>query len=73
MDRRWNAGNLDALWEAYELRRAETAAKMGLIILLMILVSLFLKFGTGKEGGVHLKDCPRDSTCNCYSDDNNSQ
>jgi hypothetical protein len=41
---------------------------MGLAILLVLLV-LFLKFGTGKKGGVHLKGCPGDSTCTCYGDE----
>ena len=39
---------------------------MAMIAIALVLLTLFLKFGTGKKGGVHLKDCPRDSTCTCY-------
>jgi len=39
---------------------------MGIVITIIVLLLLFMKFGTGKKGGVHLKDCPRDSTCTCY-------
>jgi hypothetical protein len=42
---------------------------MALAIIIIVLLALFLKYGTGKKGGVHLKDCPRDSTCTCYSDE----
>jgi hypothetical protein len=42
---------------------------MGMIILLMVLLGLFLKFGTGKRGRVHLKGCPQDETCTCYGDE----
>jgi hypothetical protein len=37
------------------------------------LLGLFLKYGTGKKGGVHLKGCPQDSTCTCYNDEPNSK
>jgi hypothetical protein len=42
---------------------------MGMIAILLVLLFLFLKYGTGKRGGVHLKGCARDSTCTCYGDE----
>jgi len=46
---------------------------MELAIVIIILLGLFLKYGTGKRGGVHLRDCPRDSTCTCYGDEKEIQ
>jgi hypothetical protein len=46
---------------------------MGLLIILIVLLGLFLKYGTGKKGRVYLKDCPRDSTCTCYNDEEKSK
>jgi hypothetical protein len=46
---------------------------MGLAITIIVLLGLFLKYGTGKKGRVHLKECKRDSTCTCYSDDSENK
>jgi hypothetical protein len=46
---------------------------MGLAIIIIVLLGLFLKFGTGKKGRVHLKGCPQDSTCACYNDEPKSK
>ena len=46
---------------------------MGVVAIVLVLLALFLKYGTGKKGGVHLKDCPGDSTCTCYSDEKKTQ
>jgi hypothetical protein len=43
------------------------------VLIIIALLALFLKYGTGKKGGVHLKDCKRDSTCTCYGEDQNSK
>jgi hypothetical protein len=38
------------------------------VFLVVTLLGVLFKFGTGKSGGVHLRDCPRDSTCTCYGE-----
>ncbi len=43
------------------------------IAIALVLLTLFLKYGTGKKGGVHLKDCKRDSTCTCYGNEDKSK
>lgn len=42
---------------------------MGLLVVLIVLLGLFLKYGTGRKGRIHLKGCPQDDTCVCYNDE----